>query len=245
MNELFSFCDDHLKIFILIWLKLREYYLESKNKQLSLPYIIKKTLNFLKKIRKQCKQINRFRKIAKFVYFLEIELGESDKFIEKLQHFAIFAEIFDLPEPFIDIIKSLGLNSGDDEENNLFTKKINDLFKNIDDIDLEKKVNIIEDTLQEEGTLINFLKNKKQDNPNSKLEYEPKIKKIIPKIIPKNIPKNIPEDIPEDIPKKNPEIVYNSPIQIINNNYSSKNINISKIPRLGATPNPSTIYRLH
>ena len=48
MNELFSFCDDHFKIFIMIWLKLREYYLESRNKGISLPFVIKKTLNFLK-----------------------------------------------------------------------------------------------------------------------------------------------------------------------------------------------------
>ena len=35
MNELFSFCDDHFKIFILIWLKLRKYYSEAKNKSLT------------------------------------------------------------------------------------------------------------------------------------------------------------------------------------------------------------------
>jgi hypothetical protein len=207
MNELFSICDDHFKIFILIWLKLREYYLETKNKQVSLPLIIKKTLNFLKKIRKQCAQIKRFRKIAKFVYFFEIELVESEKFIDKLQHFAIAAEIFGLPEPITDILNTLGLNSSDDIENNLFTKKINNLFKNIDEIDLEKKVNIIDDTLQEEGTLVNFLKNKSKDEP------------IITKIV--------------------PQPIYNTPI------YTVKSTNISRIPRIGATPNPRTMYRHH
>lgn len=219
MNELFLFCDDHFKIFILIWLKLREFYLESKNKQLSLPFIIKKALNFLKKIRKQCREIRRFRKIAKFVYFLEIELAESDKFIEKLQHLAILAEVFDLPKPVTDILKNIGLNSEVDIENNLFTKKINDLFKDIDDIDLEKKVNIIDDTLQEEGTLVNFLKNKNRNE--NKNEIEPKIKKITA------------------------EPVTYKPIIQTNNNYSFKSTNINRIPRFSATPNPRTIYRHH
>jgi hypothetical protein len=214
MNELFSICDDHFKIFIIIWLKLRDFYLESKNKGISIPFVVKKTLNFLKKIRKQCTKIKRFRKIAKFVYFLEIELVESDKFIDKLQHFAILAEIFDLPEPIKDILKNIGLNAEEDFENNLFSKKINDLFKNIDDIDLEKKVNIIDDTIQEEGTLVNFLKNKSQD--------EPIIKKIIPQ----------------------PVLVDNSPIQL-NNIYNLKSTNISRIPRIGVTPNPRTLYRHH
>ena len=97
MNELFSFCDDHFKIFILIWLKLREYYTEAIKKKISLPFVIKKTSNFLKNIRKQCSKIQRFRKIAKFVYFLEIELAESERFIDKLQHLALIAEIFELP----------------------------------------------------------------------------------------------------------------------------------------------------
>jgi len=160
MNELFSFCDDHFKIFILIWLKLREYYTEAIKKKISLPFVIKKTSNFLKNIRKQCSKIQRFRKIAKFVYFLEIELAESERFIDKLQHLALIAEIFELPEPISGIIKNLGLDDGEDLENNVFSKKINDLFKNIDDIDLEKKVDIIEDTMQE-GTLADFLRNKK------------------------------------------------------------------------------------
>lgn len=164
MNELFSFCDDHFKIFILIWLKLREYYYEAKNKSISLPFVIKKTSNFLKNIRKQCTKISRFRKIAKFVYFLEIELTESERFIDKLQHLVLIADIFELPEPISGIIKQLGLDGEDDLENNVFSKKINDLFKNIDDIDLEKKVNIIEDTIQE-GTLANFMKNKKEPEP--------------------------------------------------------------------------------
>ena len=163
MNELFSFCDDHFKIFILIWLKLREYYTEATTKKISLPFVIKKTSNFLKNIRKQCSKIQRFRKIAKFVYFLEIELTESERFIDKLQHLALIAEIFELPEPISGIIKHLGLDDGDDLENNVFSKKINDLFKNIDDIDLEKKVNVIEDTIQE-GTLADFLRNKKNES---------------------------------------------------------------------------------
>jgi len=209
MNELFSFCDDHFKIFVLIWLKLREYYSEAKSKKLSLPFIVKKTSNFLKNIRKQCTKITRFRKIAKFVYFLEIELAESEKFIDKLQHFALIAEIFELPEPISGIIKHLGLDGGDDLENNVFSKKINDLFKNIDDIDLEKKVNVIEDTIQE-GTLADFLKNKKES-------------------------------------ESKPIVNYNPPNQIQpqRQNYSQRNTGITRIPRIGVTPNPRTIYRHH
>ena len=211
MNELFSFCDDHFKIFILIWLKLREYYTEAIKKKISLPFVIKKTSNFLKNIRKQCSKIQRFRKIAKFVYFLEIELTESERFIDKLQHLALIAEIFELPEPISGIIKHLGLDDGEDLENNVFSKKINDLFKNIDDIDLEKKVDIIEDTMQE-GTLADFLKNKKN------IRKEPE-----------------------------PAVYYNPSVQIKpqNHNYSHRNTGITRIPRIGVTPNPRTIYRHH
>jgi hypothetical protein len=207
MNELFSFCDDHFKIFILIWLKLREYYTEAIKKKISLPFVIKKTSNFLKNIRKQCSKIQRFRKIAKFVYFLEIELTESERFIDKLQHLALIAEIFELPEPISGIIKHLGLDEGDDLENNVFSKKINDLFKNIDDIDLEKKVDIIEDTMQE-GTLADFLRNKKN------IRKEPE-----------------------------PAVYYNPPMQIQPQNH--RNTGITRIPRIGVTPNPRTIYRHH
>lgn len=216
MNELFSFCDDHFKLFILIWLKLREYYTEAKSKKISFPFLIKKTSNFLKNIRKQCSKIPRFKKISKFVYFLEIELTESERFIDKLQHLALIAEIFELPEPISSIIKNLGLDDGDDLENNIFSKKINDLFKNIDDIDLEKKIDIIEDTIQE-GTLADFLKNKKNSDP--KTDHS------------KNI-KNGPEL----------SVFYNSTIQI---GPQMRNTSITRIPRIGVTPNPRTIYRHH
>jgi hypothetical protein len=78
MNELFSFFDDHIKIFILIWLKLREYYFEAKNKPISIHFVVNKASNFLKKIRKQCKEIQRFKKVTKFVYFLELELAQTE-----------------------------------------------------------------------------------------------------------------------------------------------------------------------
>ena len=219
MNELFSFYDDHFKIFILIWLKLREYYLESLNKSISLPFIISKTSNFLKKIRKQCREIPRFKKISKFIYFLQIELAESERFIDKLQHLALIAEIFELPEPIHGIIKHLGLDESDDLENNDFSKKINNLFKNIDDIDLEKKINIIDDTIQE-GTLINFLKNKEKNKE-------------------KNNPKNPMPQIKETpIHHTN----YNPPVIV--RNFGIRNTSINSIPRF-VTPNPRTQYRHH
>ena len=238
MNELFSFCDDHFKIFILIWLKLREIYTEATKKKLSLPFVIKKTSNFLKNIRKQCTKIQRFRKIAKFVYFLEIELAESEKFIDKLQHLALIAEIFELPEPISDIIKHLGLDDGDDLENNVFSKKINDLFKNIDDINIEKKIDIIEDTMQE-GTLYDFLKNK-----NDKSKFN---RNIIPELV-DNKSVNLSR-IPQI--EQTPNLSY-KPI------YSFKSVNLSRIPQINpipinlsrisqirTTPNPRTIYRHH
>ena len=217
MNQFFSLCDDHFKIFVIIWIKLREYYLETKNKSLSLPFIIKKTSNFLKNIRKQCTKIDRFKKIAKFVYFLELELIESERFIEKLQHIALIADIFELPEPINSIIKQLGLDQFDSLENNDFSNKINSLFKNIDDSDLEKKIDIIEESIHEEGTLINFLKNKEKkiiQEPIKKIIQEP-IKKIIPRII--------------------------TPID---SKYNYKNMEMHAIPRF-FTPNPRTQYRHH
>ena len=216
MNELFSFCDDHFKIFILIWLKLREYYTEAKSKKISLPFVIKKTSNFLKNIRKQCSKMPRFKKIAKFVYFLEIELTESERFIDKLQHLALIAEIFELPEPISGIIKNLGLDGADDLENNVFSKKINDLFKNIDDVDLEKKVNVIDDTIQE-GTLADFLKSRNNNQ--------------------KNYQKNIKKDSEH-------AVYYNPPVKMIPQ-IQMRNTSINSIPRIGITPNPRTIYRHH
>ncbi len=221
MNELFSFCDDHFTLFILIWLKLREYYFEAKNKSISLPFIIKKTSNFLKNIRKQCTKIKRFRKISKFIYYLEIELSESERFVDKLQHLALIAEIFELPESISGIIKTLGLNSEENLENNDFSKKINDLFKNIDDVDLEKKVNIIEDSVQQEGTLVNFLKNKKTDSNQNQGHSQSQ----------NQIQKNATI----------PQPVYNPPII----RQTLRNTNLIPIPRIGATPNPRTLYRLH
>jgi len=232
MNELFSFCDDHFKIFIIVWLKLRELYIESLTRSISIPNIVKKSSDFLKKIRKQCQKIPRFKKISKFIYFLEIELENSDKFIDKLKHLALIAEIFELPEPIPLIIKQLGLNEEDNLENNNFSNKLNDLFKNIDDIDLEKQIDIIENSLPdiektfdktfekikkikeeestiEEGTLLNFLKSKNDKNLK-KIEY--------------------------------PVDIYNNK----NNNISHfRNLNINRIPRIGATPNPRTMYRHH
>ena len=224
MNQFFSLCDDHFKIFVLIWIKLREYYLDTKNKSLSLPFIVKKTSNFLKNIRKQCTKIERFKKIAKFVYFIELELIESERFIEKLQYLALMVNIFELPEPFNSIIKQLGLDEFNNLENNDFSNKINSLFKNIDDSDLEKKINIIEESIQE-GTLDNFLKNKEKiinqqpikiiNQQSTKIINQQPINTIIPKII--------------------------SPIDL---KYSYKNIEINAIPRF-ATPNPRTQYRHH
>ena len=205
MNELFSFCDDHFKVFILIWLKLREYYSEANKKSISLPFVIKKSSNFLKNIRKQCTKIPRFKKIAKFVYFLEIELTESERFIDKLQHLALIADIFELPEPISGIIKHLGLDGSDDLENNVFSKKINDLFKNIDDIDLEKKVNVIEDTIQE-GTLADFLKSKSK---NIKKEPEPTVYNNPPvKIIPQRYRNTGITHIPRIGVTPNPRTLY-------------------------------------
>ena len=235
MNEVFSFCDDHFKIFIIVWLKLRELYFESTKKTISIPNIVKKSSDFLKKLRKQCQKIPRFKKISKFVHFLEIELDNSDKFIDKIKHLALIAEIFELPEPIPLIIKQLGFNEEDNLENNNFSKKINDLFKNIDDIDLEKQIGIIENSLPdiekpfekiekikeeestiEEGTLLNFLKSKNNEN-FKKIEY--------------------------------PVDIYNNKNNInrTENNNTSKfrNLNIYRIPRIGATPNPRTMYRHH
>ena len=222
MNQFFSLCDDHFKIFVLIWIKLREYYFQTKNKSLSLPFIVKKTSNFLKNIRKQCAKIERFKKIAKIVHFIEIELVESERFIEKLQHLALIADIFELPEPINGLIKQLGLDEFNDLENNDFSKKINSLFKNIDDVDLEKKIDIIEESIQE-GTLSSFLKNKEK-----KINQKP-IQKIIPKIIPP-VESNI----------------YISPIEskIIPQKYNYKNMDIHEIPRF-YTPNTRTQYRHH
>jgi hypothetical protein len=242
MNELFSFCDDHFKIFILIWLKLREIYTEATKKKISLPFVIKKTSNFLKNIRKQCSKIQRFRKIAKFVYFLEIELTQSERFIDKLQHLALIAEIFELPEPISDIIKHLGLDDGDDLENNVFSKKINDLFKNIDDINIEKKIDIIEDTMQE-GTLYDFLKNKNDDK--SKFN-----RNIIPEPV-NNKSVNLSR-IPQI--EQTPNLSY-KPIHSFKSVNLSRipqinpipinSVNLSRIPQIRTTPNPRTIYRHH
>ena len=241
-KELFKYCDDYFKIFIIIWIKLREFYIESQNKNFSLPTTVKKTTNFLKNIRKQCTKIERFKKIVKYINFLEQELIESNKFIDKLQHIALMAQIFDLPEPINNLINNLGLNQ---IENNDFAKQINDLFENIDEIDkidLKKNINIIDESIQE-GTLVNFLKNKQSiPVPVSKSNYKKDYKNST--------------NSTNSTSYFSPEFKYSSkPESRLSYDFKSefhpdfraqnmKNININPIPRF-ATPNPRTQYRYH
>ena len=85
--------------------------------------------------------------------------------------------------------------------------------------DLEKKVDIIENSVQQEGTLVNFLKNKKTNPNQNQNQIQIQSQKITPI----------------------PQPVYNPPII----RQTLRNTNITPISRIGATPNPRTLYRLH
>lgn len=155
--------DDYAKILIVVWLKIRDIYLDpydSSNSsipsKISLNTRLKKAQKFIKAIKKQCIKLNRCNKLINLLTYLEIELSQGRSFIEKLTQISTIAQMFDIPKPINDLIDILGLNQAEDND---FAKEINNMFDDIDEIDLQKNLTKIDETLNE-GTLANFIKNK-------------------------------------------------------------------------------------
>jgi len=242
--------DDYAKILIVVWLKIRDIYLDpydssnsSIQSKISINTRIKKALKFIRTIKKQCIKLNRCSKLINILSFLEVELTNSKNFLEKITQITTIAQMFDIPKPLNDLIDILGLNQAADND---FAKEINNMFENIDDIDLQQNLNKIDETLNE-GTLANFLKNKDKilddevisaiENPlekrNVKINFN-NSKKTTPE--PKKTTPEPKKTTPE--PKKTFTPSIKTPL------YNPKSLNISPIHHL-ATPNPRTAYRKH
>ena len=146
--------DEYIKIFIIIWIKIREIYLDyNKNDKVSLHKRIDSLSNFCRVIRKRAEKTPKLASLSKFLKFIEMECKTNREKIDKLYNITALLKMFDLPKPVNDVIDSLGLNSGDDNE---FANVINELFE--EDINFKK----LEGTNNEEGTLFEYI-NKKYD----------------------------------------------------------------------------------
>lgn len=262
LRDLIQSSDEYAKIFTVVWIKLRDLYLDpydssisSLQSKISLATRIKKTQKFIRTVRKQCIKSNKLHSLARLLYYIEGELNEGKKFIDKLQQFSLLASMFDLPEPIKEIMDTIGLNNIEDNE---FANEINNLFDNIDDKEIEKNINNLDETLNE-GTLANFLKNKDApikesnkllDNRNVQLEFKKPKKKVniqknpfqeehtrnIPYFLQKNKLSPIIESIKE--PKKEIPIKQQTPI------FQTKPTTLTPIIRnYSATPNPRTAFR--
>lgn len=240
LNRLLKEGDDYAKIFILVWFKVRDLFLDpydssksSIEKNISLKTRIKKTLKFIRSIKKQCSKINKFHNIINFLTFVENELISGKNFVEKLSQLSIIAQLFDLPQPINDLINILGLNN---DESNKFSKEINDLFENIDDEDIKSNLHSMEKSI-DEGTLANFIKNKENTNTSSQepkkinLKFSNEESSIIEK-------KEIPKPIQKEQPAK-----PNNNIQILTYKDLNRRNNMNFYSRRQYTPNPRTSYR--
>ena len=264
LQNLLQSSDDYAKIFTIVWIKLRDLYLDpydssisSIQSKISLATRVKKTVKFIRNVRKQCIKSNKLHNLARLLHYIEGELKEGNKFIEKIQQFSLLASMFDLPEPIKEIIETLGLNNAEDNE---FANEINNLFDNIDDEAIEKNLNNLEETLNE-GTLANFLKNKDAsiqesnkllDKRDVKLEF--KKPETIPEKKKVNINKNLfPQEPPKSLPhflqktNKLPPIIeapQYTPNNKISTNFPRKPLVLTPIIRYNSiTPNPRTSFR--
>ena len=223
MEEFFKNSDDYLKILLVTWLKIKDLYLDPKNKSIPLNTRVDNFIKASKIIRKQCKKSHKARKYYHILKYLENEGKSSKEILSKVANLATVAKILDLPGPINQIIDDFGLNNI--EENEL-AKALNDMFDNIDEKDLKPKLDAIdekllidktEETIQE-GTLVNFIKNRTKnqgiptpiqnsekilENRNIKLQFDTKNLKTIPE---NEVTIENPEKInsPTKIPIKKP-----------------------------------------
>lgn len=244
--------DDYAKIIIVVWLKIRDIYLDpydssisSIPSKISLNTRLKKALKFIKAIKKQCIKLNRCNKLINLLTQIEIELNNGKSFVEKLTQLTTIAQMFDLPKPINNIIDIFGLNQAEDND---FAKEINNMFDNIDDIDLQKNLTKIDETLNE-GTLANFIKNKDKiidDDIISSLKQSDDI--LEKRNVKLNFEKTKPKTKNINITQKKPPITNLSqtrqiPTFLQNSRHSINSYKSFNSTNHSITPNPRTALR--
>lgn len=166
MENIIKNSDDYVKILIITWLKIRDLYLDPKNKSVALNKKIEMLIKASKTIRKQCKKTRKGHSFYYILKFLENEFTSGKKFLTKISHLSLAAKMFELPKPVNQLIDDLGLNNIEDDE---FAQAINSMLDDMDENDFKalKDNNELEKTLEniQEGTLVKFMKNK-NDNKN-------------------------------------------------------------------------------
>lgn len=166
--------DDYIKIFIIIWIKIREIYLDdSKNNKVTLHKRMQSLSNFCNVIRRRCEKTGKLTKLTKLLRYIENECKNNKEKIDKLHNITALLKMFDLPKPVSDLIDNLGLSNPVEND---FADVINGLFE--EDININ---DVIEETKVEEIKEENI-----PNKPDEKLEVSELQNKniiIIPKII--------------------------------------------------------------
>lgn len=172
--------DEYAKILIIIWLKLRDIYLEQKsNEKVSLNKRVESLRKFCRTIRKRCQKANKLPKFSKFLKSIEVECQNSKEMLYKLSNITAIMRMFDIPKPIEDLIDTIGLGNPEDNE---FANVINELFE--ENIELNK----IDEQQIEEGTLVNYV-NKKYDK-HTGINVKEELKNVIPAVQSHNISTN-------------------------------------------------------
>lgn len=196
IKKIFKGSDEYAKIFIIIWLKLREICLEPSSKDpVSLNKRVESLRKFCRTIRKKCEKARKLPNLAGFLRKIEKECKNNKESIDKLSHVSVILRMLDLPKPLTDLMDSLGLGLMEDNE---FANVINELFE--ENVELKK----IDDHQVEEGTLIDYI-NKKYDKNSDKLVEKNLEKKYIKVEKNQSLPKI--EEIPEIEEKKPTNII--------------------------------------
>lgn len=164
MHSLLKNSDEYAKILIIVWMKLREIYLESsKNDNVSLNKRIQSLEKFCRTIRKRCDSAKKLPKLSRFLARIEHKCANGKETLEKLSSITTMLRMFDLPKPVNNLIDSLGLGSMEDNE---FANVINELFEENDELHHLKEI----DDNNEEGTLVDYINRKYEKSHSKKLE---------------------------------------------------------------------------
>jgi len=180
MENIIKNSDDYVKILIITWLKIRDMYLDPKNKSVALNKKIEMLIKASKTIRKQCKKTKKGHAFYYVLKFLENEFTSGKKFLTKISHLSLAAKMFELPKPVNQLIDELGLNNIEDDE---FAQAINSMLDDMDENDFKalKESKELEKTIEniQEGTLVKFMKNKNSNDDNQTITFEQEEEKNI------------------------------------------------------------------
>jgi len=202
MQMLLKSSDEYAKILIIVWMKLREIYLESDKKdKVSLNKRIDSLIKFCRTVRKRCERVRKLPKLSKYLRTIEYKFRDGKETIDKISGITAILRMLDLPKPVNNLIDSLGLGNMEDNE---FANVINELFEENGALE---QLQSIDDHNNEEGTLVDYI-NKKY---NKNIKKDIKIKKI----------ETIQEEPVNQIPVNNEVISVATPMIIQQRNQNS------------------------